>query len=86
MKQMEITTTTLGYGGLAAVAVIAILLARPWRATTNRFGRRPASIRPGRPGSTDWFASDPVLFVGAGAASAECSAAGDGGGGGGSCD
>jgi len=81
---MEITTTTLGYAGLAAVAVIAILLARPWRRTTaKRFVRRPASIPRGRPGLTDWFASDPLLFVGADTPSADC---GGGDGGGGSCD
>lgn len=81
---MEITTLTLGVVGLAAVGVIAIILARPRRrVTTTRFVPRSVSARPGRRGSTGWFASDPVLFVGADAGSADCGAGADGGGG---CD
>jgi hypothetical protein len=82
---MEITTTTLGFVGLAAVAVTAIILAvvRPrQRGATNRFvGRSASAARRRSWRSTNWYASDPVLFVGGDAASADCSAGADGGGG-----
>ncbi len=81
---MEITTTILGFVGLGIVAVVAIVLA--WwprrRAMATRLVAWSASS--GRHDSrsfTDWFAGDPVLFVGGDAAPADCGAA-DGGGGG----
>jgi hypothetical protein len=80
---MEITSTTLGYLGLTAAAVIAILLARPWRrAATNRFVNRSAALARPRSRRSAWFGSDPLLFVGAEGGSADCSAAADAGGGG----
>ena len=83
---MDITTTTLGFASLGAVAVIAIVLVWPRRrVTTNRFlGRSPLPGRPGSRSLTDWFASDPVLYTGGDAGSADCSAGSDGEGGG--CD
>jgi hypothetical protein len=84
---MDITTTTLGFASVGAVAAIAIVLAWPRRrVTTHRFlGRPPFPRRPGSRSLTDWFAGDPVLFTGGDAGSADCSAGSDGGGGGG-CD
>jgi hypothetical protein len=83
---MEITTVTLGVAGLAALAIIAAVFARSRRrAAANPFVKPSVSpARPARRGSTHWFSSDPVLFVGSTAGSANCGAGGDGGGG--SCD
>jgi hypothetical protein len=78
--------TTLGFGGLAAAAVIAVVLSWPRRrASMNRFVKRSGSpARPDRRSATDHWFGDPVLFVGGDAGSADCSAGSDGGGG--SCD
>ncbi len=81
---MEISTMTLGFIGLAAVAVTAIVLAvaRPWRrGHTSRFVARSASSPRRRSWTSNWYASDPVLFVGGDVASADCGAGADGGGG-----
>jgi hypothetical protein len=81
---MEITST-LGFVGLTAVVLIAIVVARlRRRSPTNRFvGWATSPHRSGSRNSTDWFGRDPLLFVGAGSGSADCSAGSDAGGG---CD
>ncbi len=78
---MEITIMTLGVVGLAAVATSAGVLAWRRRVVTNRLVERPSWTR--RLGGwrvNDWFASDPVLFVGGDVATADCGAGADGGG------
>jgi len=86
---MEIVIVALGFIGLAIVALGAMGIARPRRRTTKIGLFRP-SLSPTRfvsrgsaRWSSNWFASDPVLYVGVDAPTADCGAAGDGGAGGG---
>jgi hypothetical protein len=82
---MDIPTTTLGFVGLGAVAVIMTVLGWRRRMTATRFIERSRlSDRPRSRSFTDWFAGDPVLFTGGDAGSVDCSAGTEGGGGG--CD
>jgi hypothetical protein len=79
--------TALGFIGLAAVVVIAIVVAWPRRRMpTIRLARRSASS--GRSGSgwfSDWSAGNPVFFVGGDAGTSDCGAGGDSGSGGSDC-
>ena len=67
---MAITTTTVGFIIPAAGALGAIVLAwarrRPTGSRSVRWSASPA--RPGSRRLTDWFAGDPVLFIGPGPA------------------
>jgi hypothetical protein len=68
---MEITTTTVALIGLGMTAVLATVVAtvlawRRRRVTATRLVDWSASSgQPASPSFTDWFAGDPVLFVGA---------------------
>jgi len=76
---MGITIMTLAFVGLVAVVVTATMLTRTGRRATTTRGVKPwvSSARPASVGWTDWFASDPVLFVGLDAAAADRGAARD---------